>query len=254
VNESILAKNASQRKKVMANDPTNSATPAGNGADNNQNGTGANQNQNGQGTQNAQGTQGQTPEVFNPTDEQWKQIFAHPRFKQLDERATNAETALKAKTDAEEKARQKKLKEDGDLAKLLEEKEGSVTTLSATVKQLRIENKMITIASKLKVLDTDAVIKLVDTSKIKFDKDENPTNLEDVVKELLTEKPYLVGEGGNGSSTIGAGSNTTTGNQGEGFIITKSQLKENLKDHKWYEENKDKIVEWQKQGRIDYSK
>jgi hypothetical protein len=66
----------------------------------------------------------------------------------------------------------------------------------------------------------------------------------------------LVGEGNstNSSVNIGANSNTTTGNQSGDFVITKSELRTKAKENKWYTENKDKIEQWQKEGRIDYSR
>jgi hypothetical protein len=197
-----------------------------------------------------------TVEELKLSDEQWSKVFEHPRFKELNERATTAEKQLKEKLDAEAKSQQKKLKEEGKYQELLEEKEKEIESIKSSLAETLLNNEVISIASKLKVLDTEAVVKLIDRSKLQIDKDGRYLNTEEVVKNLLSDKPYLVGEGNstNSSVNIGANSNTTTGNQSGDFVITKSELREKARDTKWYTEHKDEITTWQKEGRIDYSR
>ncbi len=185
------------------------------------------------------------------TEAQWEQVFQHSRFKELNEKAKNAEAELEKVKKAEEKAKQDKLKEEGKLQELLEAKEKELEDLENSFKQQKIENQIVSVASRLNVVDTDAVARLLDSSKIETDDKGNPTNVEDVVKTLLSEKPYLAKEG---TTNVGSDANTSTESQNANFVITQSELKENLKDHKWYEENKDNITQWQKEGRIDYTR
>lgn len=194
-----------------------------------------------------------TEEGFNLTDEQWEEVFKHPRFSQLNERAKKAEAeAQKAKKQLS-KYEEDKLKEENKYQELYEKAKEMNEGLTAQISNLKLEGQIFNIASRLKVLDTDAVIRLIDKDSIEFDDDGNPQNIEQVVIDLLKSKPYLV-EGGAKNLNIGENSNPTTESQGGNFVMTKTELQTKLQDHKWYEEHKDDIYQWQKEGRIDYSK
>jgi hypothetical protein len=194
-------------------------------------------------------------EELNLSDEQWEQVFKHSRFKQINEEKNEYKTKLEQIEAEAEKSRQKKLKEEGKYQELLEAKDGEIKNLTSSVQGLKVELSIARMASQLKVVDTDAVIRLIDQNKLNFDKEGNPTNMEDVVKELLSEKPYLVSEGSDvKGSTIGSNANTTTEKQSGEFVITKSELRTKLQDHEWYTANKEKIEQWKKEGRIDYSR
>lgn len=189
---------------------------------------------------------------FNLSEEQWQKVFEHDRFKQLNQKAKEAEKALKEKLEAEKAEKQKKLKEEGKLQELLDETKKELDELKGSYSTKQLENQILSIASRLNVVDTDAVVRLVDSSKIEYDKEGNPTNVEDVVTTLLKEKSYLTST--DKSPDVGAGSNATTESQSADFVITKSELKEKLKDYKWYEDNKENIKQWEKEGRIDYTR
>ena len=188
------------------------------------------------------------------SDEQWEQVFQSPRFKKLNDSAKEAQAKLTEIEKEKEKEAQKKLKEEGKYQELLEAKEKEIESIKSNLSETLLNNEVISIASKLKVLDTEAVVKLIDRDKLETDKDGKYLNTEEVVKDLLNSKPYLVGATANESSNIGSGVNTTTDSQNGDFVMTKSELQARLKDHNWYTENKDKIEVWQKEGRIDYSK
>lgn len=192
---------------------------------------------------------------LNLTEEQWAKVFQHPRFSQLSSRAKEAEKELERIKKAKEKENQDKLKEEGRYQELLEEKEKEISTLNESISELKLTLGIMSIASKLNVVDTDAVAKLIDRSKLESDKDSGEyTNIEDVVKELISEKPYLAKEGSGVSSNIGSNSNATTDSQNGNFVITRSELTAKLQDHSWYEEHKDEIRQWQKEGRIDMTR
>jgi hypothetical protein len=185
------------------------------------------------------------------TEAQWEQVFQHSRFKELNDKAKKAEAELTKVKEAEEKAKQDKLKEEGKLQELLEAKDKELEALKNSFKQQKVESQIVSVASRLNVVDTDAVARLIDTSKFEYDDEGNPTNTEDVVKALLSDKPYLAKEG---TTNVGSDANTSTESQNANFVITQSELKAKLKDHKWYEDNKDNITQWQKEGRIDYTR
>lgn len=191
---------------------------------------------------------------FNLTDEQWEKVFQHPRFAKLNEEAKEAKAELAKLQKQKDKELQEKLKEDGKLEELLEEKEKEIEKLTSDLSSVKLNNEIMSVASKLKVVDTDVVAKLIDKEKLETDKEGNYLNVESVVQELISEKPYLAGAQSNVSSNIGGNANATTESQSGDFVITKSELRENLKDHSWYLENKDNIEQWKKEGRVDYSR
>lgn len=193
-------------------------------------------------------------EELTLTDEQWEKVYQSPRFKQLNETAKKAKEKLEAIEVEKEKEAQKKLKEEGKYQELLEAKDKENEQLKSNLAGLMLNNQVLTIASKLKVLDTEAVVKLLDKNKLVTGEDGTYLNVEEVVKELLTEKPYLAGDSANTSSNIGSKANATTDSQNGNFVMTKTELQNKLKDHSWYLEHKDEITQWQKEGRIDFTK
>ncbi len=191
---------------------------------------------------------------FNLSEEQWKQVFEHPRFTKLNEEAREAKAELAKIKKQADQDQQKKLKEEGQFKELLEVKEKEVEQLTVALSEYKLNNELITIANSLNVVDTDAVVKLIDRSKLETDKDGNYLNLESVVKELISQKPYLAKVGANIGSNIGSNANATTDSQTGDFVITMSELRAKLQDHNWYLENKDNIAQWEKEGRIDYNR
>lgn len=188
------------------------------------------------------------------TDEQWEAAYKSSRFKDLNERAKKAEAELAKEQKAKDKELQEKLKEEGKLEELLEEKEKAIEKLTSSLDSVNLRNQIMSVASKLKVVDTDVVEKLIDKEKLQKDNEGNYLNVENVVQELISDKPYLAGAQSDDSSNIGGNANATTESQSGDFVITKSELRENLKDHSWYIENKDNIEQWRKEGRIDNSR
>jgi hypothetical protein len=193
-------------------------------------------------------------EGFNLTEEQWSEVFKHPRFTELNEKAKQAEKELARIEKEKDQELQKKLKEEGKLEELLGEKDKEIEKLSSTLSSVKLNNEIMSIASKLKVVDTDVVAKLIDEDKLEKDKEGNYLNVESVVSELISEKPYLANAESNVRSDIGGNANASTESQNGDIVMTKSELRENLKDHNWYIEHKDDIVKWEKEGRIDYSR
>lgn len=81
------------------------------------------------------------------------------------------------------------------------------------LKRERVERKIVSVSVAQNAVDPDAVVALISPSKVEFDADGQPTNVETLVKELLTAKPYLSkgrprgsangGEGGGGTRSSG---------------------------------------------------
>jgi hypothetical protein len=195
-----------------------------------------------------QAGQAPTTEQGTLTEEQWKIAFGHDRFKKLGERAKKADE-LEAKFQTEEEER---LKKQGDYQKLLENEKSARTELETKFKNSVLENSIMAEAVKQGVADVDAVIKLIDKNGIELDENFKATGIDKAVEKLLAEKPYL--KSAQPASNIGANANPAGNNGGGKPKWTMSNLREKMKDHKWYMENKGEIEAARKEGRIDYSK
>lgn len=126
-------------------------------------------------------------------------------------------TALTKALDSERKARReadRKLKEiEGQVAQLSKEKQEredaektelqKVQERAAALEREKAETEnrlkaertrtaVILSAGKLNVIDPDAAEKLLDTASITYDADGRPENVEELLKDLIKEKPYLV--------------------------------------------------------------
>lgn len=96
----------------------------------------------------------------------------------------------------------KKFKDDVD-AKSLSEVEKYQKQLSAvqaqynealqSIQESRIREQVYVHSQKLNIVDAEAASKLLDWSKIEYE-DGIPTNVEKLLKELVAEKKYLIGE------------------------------------------------------------
>lgn len=135
---------------------------------------------------------GTEPATTEPADgalgETGQRLIADARKAERDalKRAKDAEAALAAKEAAELTEAQRKDKELADLraAKDKWESERQQVYVTAAVTSL---------ATKLNLIDVDAVTRLLDHSALNFGEDGRPTNTEDEVRALLRAKPYLAG-------------------------------------------------------------
>jgi hypothetical protein len=66
-------------------------------------------------------------------------------------------------------------------------------------KELSAQYEVMLVAGKLGVVDPDAAYKLLDKSKLEY-KDGKPINTEQLLKSLITEKPWLTGAGTSSSN------------------------------------------------------
>lgn len=188
--------------------------------------------------------QSQTFDVSKIGDEDFKKVFddprlwQHSRFKSLSERAKQAETLEKEKAEAE-KAR---MVEQGKFKELAELKSKEADDLRAKVAQATVDNKIIALATKAGVVDTEAVLKLIDRSGIKVD-GETIEGVDVAIKGLLETKPYLKG---NANLSIGSGSAPNNQN-----ATAKHFKLSQLQDPVFYRANEKDIEQASKLGFIE---
>jgi len=146
---------------------------------------------------------------------------------------------LEAKVKADEDA---KLTEQERLQKRIAELEKKDSEYQQTLQERTVRYEVMLTANKLGIVDPDAAFRLLDISSLEFDEDGKPNNIEKVLKKLVSDKPYLIGSGGGSASPT----NPAQGRIGGQQQFTRSQLR----DHKFYQANRDAILKAAAEGRI----
>lgn len=173
------------------------------------------------------------------TDEQLALAFKHPRFKEL----TEAAKELKALKDQQTKADEEALKAKGEFEKLAQQREEEANTLRQQLENERINNTVYAEAMKLGAHDAAAVARLLNRDNVTVKEDGTVEGVDAAVKQLQTDSPYLFKTG----ATNNIGSGDTNPANGNTTTFTYSQVK----DHKFYTENKDAVDQAVREGRID---
>lgn len=167
--------------------------------------------------------------------------FNHSRFKDLNELAKKG----KAADEAEAKRQQEEAVRKGDFDKVLGEKDGKITELQTIIKTQGINAALTIAASKLNAVDIDAVLALVDRSKISVEDSGKVSGIEDALKTLQTSKAYLFGK--QGTQRLGSGANPNQADTGELRRFKHSQII----DPVFYRANEKDILASQKAGLIE---
>ncbi len=209
-----------------------------NSADNKGTGDGNDPNKNGNANTTAFDTSKLGDEDFNKVFED-PRLFNHPRFKNLNERAKQAD-ALKAQQEEDQK---KALAEQGKWKELAEQREKEVGEAKTQLQQQKADNKILAEAAKLGVVDAEAVLKLVDRSNIKIE-DDGVSGVTEALAALLQAKPYLKGKAAD--IKIGDGTNPGDGNTPK----IKFKLSQ-LKDAAFYRKHEAEIQEAMKNHQIE---
>lgn len=169
----------------------------------------------------------------------------YSRFNEVNERAKLAEQKLAEKEKAESEAATKRLEDEGKWKELAEKSKTEAETARQQVQEVKIENRVIAEASKLNIVDVDAALKLLDRSSVKVDKEGKVTGVEDALKALVEDKPYLV----NSKTQTSIGSPTNPGAPGnEG--VKKFKLSQ-IQDREFYKANEKDIDKALKLGLVE---
>lgn len=78
------------------------------------------------------------------------------------------------------------------LQKQLAEAQSERDRIQSQMQELRVRQEVYNQASRINVVDPDAASKLIDWSEIDYDEKGAPTNINDLVKRLVKDKPYLI--------------------------------------------------------------
>jgi FKBP-type peptidyl-prolyl cis-trans isomerase len=117
------------------------------------------------------------------------------RLKELDAahnelKTFKEQTEASRLSDTEKQAfAQKKLEQQ------LAEHQSSNSELLRQLQETRIDREVVRQASKLNIIDVDAASRLIDGSRIDYDENGQPTNIPDLLKDLVKQRPWLAGKG-----------------------------------------------------------
>lgn len=168
-------------------------------------------------------------------------LWTHPRFKTLNERAKKADALEKANAEAEEKRLQEAKKFEELATKRAQERD---EIKSKYTSQLQ-DNRIITEANKIGVVDIDTVLRLVDRNSIVIGEDGTISGVEQAIQALITAKPFLKGTG----KPAPIGSPSTPGADANADVKT-FKLSQ-LKDPVFYREHEKDIEAAYKAGKIE---
>lgn len=167
--------------------------------------------------------------------EAWAEIYKSDRFKQLNEKAKQAETLIREKATAEETA----LKEQGKWKELAEAAE----TRIKAVEQSTVAAELKAYAAKLGAFDINDIAALADKAGVEI-KDGVVTGAEEAVKALFEAKPHLFNN--QNKTTVGSGTNPGNGENSGVPKFTHSQIK----DPTFWREHEQDIMQAIKSGNI----
>ena len=166
-------------------------------------------------------------------------------MKEVREQAAEAKTLKDAQATAEEKALEDQKKFEELATKRGEEVTGLKTQLQNTRIDQALTNKLVPGG----VVDLEAALKLIDRSKLTIDDNGVVGGIDEVLASLKTEKTYLFNNTGTPPNpTLGTPSNPTGGTPPTGPAKFK---RSQLRDPKFYTENRDEIIKAQQAGLIE---
>jgi hypothetical protein len=168
-------------------------------------------------------------------------LWTHPRFKSLNERAKKADALEKANAEAEEKRLQDAKKFEELANKRAAERDEIKSKFTSQLQ----DNRIITEASKVGVVDIETVLKLVDRANITIDENGNVSGAVEAVQALLAAKPFLKGK--PGATTIGSPTNPGADANADIKKFKLSQLQNPI----FYRENEKDILAAYKAGLIE---
>jgi hypothetical protein len=169
------------------------------------------------------------------------ELWKHPRFKSLNERAKRADELEKAQSEADEKRLAEAKKFEELATKVAQERDTIKSKLTSSIQ----DNRIITEATKIGVVDVEAVLKLVDRSNVRIDDNGNVTGALEAVTALVSSKPYL--KVGQGNRPIGSATNPGADDQAGLKRFKLSQIQNPV----FYKENEADILKAYAAGLIE---
>lgn len=210
-------------------------------------GTGDGQGQQQQGQQQQQQSSQSAIDLKSLEGDQLAQVLENPNLWQqprIQELVKNNQE-FKNLQDKLKKDEEKRLEEQNEHKTLAEQRKAELDESQKTIQNMKIDQALTNKLVPEGVVDLEAALKLVDRSKVKIDESGNITGVDDVLSELKKGKSYLFKEGG--TQSLGSATNQNGGQGGQQMKFKRSQLR----DPKFYQENRDAILAASKAGLIE---
>jgi len=191
-------------------------------------------------------------DLKNLSGEQLQQVLENPnlwnlpRVKELRDQAAEA----KKLKDAADAAEQKRLEDNKEFETLAESRKADLETAQGQIKTMRIDQALTNKLVPEGVVDLDAALKLVDRAKLTIDDNGVVSGIDEALASLKTDKAYLFNKEGTPPTnpSLGTPSNPTGGTPPTGPAKFK---RSQLRDAKFYSENRDEIIKAQQAGLIE---
>jgi len=120
-----------------------------------------------------------------------EQNVPYERFQEVVKKKNEAESKLTQLLKEKEDAEKKTLEEQKKFGELYKKASEDLEQAKKKYEEESIKNSLIIEAGKHRIVDADAVYKLIDKSKLKL-VDGRVENIGEAIEELIKEKPYLV--------------------------------------------------------------
>ncbi len=117
------------------------------------------------------------------------------------------------------------LSEQEKVARKATEAEQRAAAAEAALKHERLTGAITRAASKAGFADPDDAVALIDQSKVEYDDDGKPTNIDTLTTDLLKRKPHLKGQAATGGALTNG---SRSGNAREGSTETPEQRRNRL--------------------------
>lgn len=152
---------------------------------------------------------------------------------------------------AEQEAEQKRLADEGKFKELAESEKKKREEVEARYTKTAKLNALKLEAIKNGTVDADAVVALANLDEVKLSEDGSvdQATVTAIIENMKANKKYLFGEGngsGNNNTNIGANGGAPNG----GTNTTPTFKRSQLVDPKFYKENRDAILQAQREGKI----
>jgi len=152
--------------------------------------------------------QEQTPEPAKTADE-WRSVAEREirERKEANAEAHKLRARLRELEAAEDERKKASMTEQERVQKELEDTRKALEQTRQQYREMQIRLSVDNAARAIGVIDTDAAFRLMDQSKLVFDDAGNPQNVNELIAELVKEKPYLASPATKPANpTKGAGS------------------------------------------------
>lgn len=148
---------------------------------------------------------------------------------------------------ADQEAEKKRLEEQGKFKELADKEKARADELDKKYQQTAKVNALKLEAIKNGTVDADAIVALTKLDEIKLSEDGSvdQASVTAIIEKMKTDKKYLFG-GGDNNTNIGSNGGAPNGGSNTTPTFKRSQLS----DPKFYKENRDAILQAQREGKI----